>query len=176
MTNKQMISFPRELSDELGELIAEKASVCGGGAFEIWEAICERFGKPDPLWNPSPAQASLDALLILLAQSGVKVSGGVGDKPWSVDPGAQSLDKPEAYLAERLRGSLAGRKFVTTADEVYDSDLYRGPYPVYAKQPAPVAVVLPERKAQGVHRGHELDEYFKDGWNACLDEVTRLNP
>ncbi|WP_369991240.1 hypothetical protein [Pseudomonas xanthosomatis] len=41
-----MISFPRELSDELAELIAEKARVCGGGAFEIWELICERFGKP----------------------------------------------------------------------------------------------------------------------------------
>lgn len=42
----EMISFPRELSDELAELIAEKARVCGGGAFEIWELMCERFGKP----------------------------------------------------------------------------------------------------------------------------------
>lgn len=41
---EQMISFPRELSDELAELIAEKARVCGGGAFEIWEAICDQFG------------------------------------------------------------------------------------------------------------------------------------
>ncbi|QXH44237.1 hypothetical protein KSS93_15170 [Pseudomonas xanthosomatis] len=45
-SNTEMISFPRELSDELAELIAEKARVCGGGAFEIWELICERFGKP----------------------------------------------------------------------------------------------------------------------------------
>lgn len=43
MSNNYMISFPRELSDELAELIAEKARVCGG-AFEIWEAICEQFG------------------------------------------------------------------------------------------------------------------------------------
>jgi len=41
---EQMISFPRELSDELAELIAEKARVCGGGADEIWEAICDQFG------------------------------------------------------------------------------------------------------------------------------------
>lgn len=42
--SSDMISFPRELSDELAELITEKARVCGGGAFEIWEAICEQFG------------------------------------------------------------------------------------------------------------------------------------
>lgn len=41
-----IITFPRELSDDLGELIAEKARVCGGGAFEIWETICEQFGTP----------------------------------------------------------------------------------------------------------------------------------
>ena len=44
-SNEKMISFPRELSDELAELIATKARVCGGGADEIWEAICEGFGK-----------------------------------------------------------------------------------------------------------------------------------
>ena len=44
----QMVAFPRELGDELAELIAEKARVCGGGAFEIWEAICDQFGQPAP--------------------------------------------------------------------------------------------------------------------------------
>ncbi|MEB0226306.1 hypothetical protein [Pseudomonas sp. 10S4] len=41
-----IISFPRELSDDLAELIAGKARVCGGGAFDIWEAICDQFGTP----------------------------------------------------------------------------------------------------------------------------------
>lgn len=38
----------------MGELIAEKARVCGGGAFDIWEAICEQFGTPGlrPRGNP----------------------------------------------------------------------------------------------------------------------------
>jgi len=44
MSNNDTISFPRELSDELAELIAEKARVCGAGAFDIWEAICDQFG------------------------------------------------------------------------------------------------------------------------------------
>lgn len=41
-----------------------------------------------------------------------------------------------------------------------------------AEQPAPVAVVLPE------HRDSSLDNpnySHARGWNACLDEVTRLN-
>lgn len=42
----KMVSFPRELSDDLAELIATQARVCGGGAYEIWEAICNGFGKP----------------------------------------------------------------------------------------------------------------------------------
>ena len=46
MSSTEMVSFPRELSDDLAELIATRARVCGGGAFEIWEAICEGFGAP----------------------------------------------------------------------------------------------------------------------------------
>lgn len=45
-SNTEMVSFPRELSDDLAELIAARARVCGGGAFEIWEEICNGFGKP----------------------------------------------------------------------------------------------------------------------------------
>ncbi|WP_407604423.1 hypothetical protein [Pseudomonas aeruginosa] len=42
---------------------------------------------------------------------------------------------------------------------------------LYAEQPAPVAVVLPERK--------EIDKYgefYDSGWNDCLDDLKRLNP
>ena len=56
-----MISFPRELSDELAELIAEKARVCGGGAFEIWEEICDQFGtQAQPQGEPVTDLIRLD--------------------------------------------------------------------------------------------------------------------
>jgi hypothetical protein len=45
---------------------------------------------------------------------------------------------------------------------------------LYAEQPAPVAVVLPGRK-QHVHQGLSHTDAKADGFNACLDEVTRLN-
>lgn len=50
----QMVCFSRELSDGLAELIAEKARVCGGGAFDIWEAICEAFGQPTEQYKGEP--------------------------------------------------------------------------------------------------------------------------
>lgn len=53
-SNTEMVSFPRELSDDLAELIATRARVCGGGAFEIWEAICEGFAAPAPQPHPEP--------------------------------------------------------------------------------------------------------------------------
>ena len=46
--------------------------------------------------------------------------------------------------------------------------------PLYAEQSAPVAVVLPERKCDR-KLGQALMENYRSGWNACLDEVTRLN-
>ena len=45
--------------------------------------------------------------------------------------------------------------------------------PLYAEQPAPVAVVLPERRALS-HSSRE-QAMCANTWNACLDEVTRLN-
>ncbi|HDS1728938.1 TPA: hypothetical protein QEM47_001673 [Pseudomonas putida] len=53
-SNAEMVRFPRELSDDLGELIAHRARVCGGGAFEIWEAICEGFGQAVTQPHPEP--------------------------------------------------------------------------------------------------------------------------
>jgi len=53
-SNTEMVSFPRELSDDLAELIATRARVCGGGAFEIWEAICEGFAAPVQQPHPEP--------------------------------------------------------------------------------------------------------------------------
>ncbi|WP_338756797.1 hypothetical protein V9385_15710 [Pseudomonas juntendi] len=53
-SNTEMVSFPRELSDDLAELIAHRARVCGGGAFEIWKAICEGFAAPAQQPQPEP--------------------------------------------------------------------------------------------------------------------------
>jgi len=43
-----------------------------------------------------------------------------------------------------------------------------------AEQPAPVAVVLPERLLGD--DGVCTESHYASGWNACLDELKRLNP
>lgn len=54
-----------------------------------------------------------------------------------------------------------------------------GPYRVvrlYAEQPAPVAVVMPERMPVPVYQIAPLAAESAIGWNNCLKEVARLNP
>lgn len=45
-----------------------------------------------------------------------------------------------------------------------------------AERPAPVAVVLPERKSVNTHNSHDWDEGHADGWVAYDTELKRLNP
>jgi len=46
--------------------------------------------------------------------------------------------------------------------------------PLYAEQPAPVAAVMPGRKTVTPGLLSESNTY-NQGWNACIDEVARLN-
>ena len=47
---------------------------------------------------------------------------------------------------------------------------------LYAEKPAPVSVVLPERNVVRVYKPIRIDgTELAQVWNACLDEVTRLN-
>ena len=53
------------------------------------------------------------------------------------------------------------------------TDLERNIAPLYAEQPAPVAVVLPGRREIGPNYPYLSDLDIE--WNACLDELKRLN-
>lgn len=47
---------------------------------------------------------------------------------------------------------------------------------IEAAQPAPVAVVMPDRKDPGEYRDASYTQTCMSGdWNACLDEVARRN-
>lgn len=45
--------------------------------------------------------------------------------------------------------------------------------PLYTASPAPVAVVLPERRSH--YPGTDAEWYQAQGWNACLDATAALN-
>lgn len=72
-------------------------------------------------------------------------------------------DNGEFYFTLRNQGRLWK----------YEQDPDFKVVPLYAEQPAPIAVVLPS--VAYTHTEH-CDTRFNAGWNACLDEVTRLNP
>ena len=148
MSSNEMVGFPRELSNELAELIAEKARVCGGGAFEIWEAICDQFGT----------QAQHQG-----------------------EPAAKA--KPVAKLhAERMTGR-DGEYGVTVEDSEWFNTcrLTGGIFNLYAEQPAPVAVVMPEQLIAAIEAEQERlsqEDYLMDS-DECVkvirEEVARLN-
>jgi len=56
-----------------------------------------------------------------------------------------------------------------------------GTFLLYTSQPAPIAVVLPERKRRPVEDFHgeiwvnEGDCMWVDGWNTCIDEAERIS-
>lgn len=87
-------------------------------------------------------------------------------------PVAQSQGEPVAVLYVSRESfddeacvGMHGTKYPTPVQDM----------PLYAEQPAPVAVVMPERKAVSVGVLSESNTH-NQGWNACLDELKRLNP
>lgn len=70
----------------------------------------------------------------------------------------------------------AGGDLDDALDAAYKSALRYSPNPMSAEQPAPVAVVLPERKSVNTHNSHDWDEGHTDGWKAYDAELKRLNP
>lgn len=98
MSNNGMVSVPRA---DLEQALGENHRAAQGAKSRLRALLA----APDPLWNPHPVQVRLAALLILLAQSGVKVSGGIGGEPWAVEPVPPAGGEPEVVCyATRLNG------------------------------------------------------------------------
>ena len=87
-------------------------------------------------------------------------------------PSAQPQGVPMYQV--QYNGGYAGWRDVDaeTYTELKDDKRYISRI-VYAEQPAPVAVVLPERLPGD--DGVCTESHYASGWNTCLDEVTRLN-
>ncbi|MBY8946292.1 hypothetical protein J1G35_10485 [Pseudomonas sp. SH10-3B] len=107
----------------------------------------------------------------LRALLGAKPDGTLTDE--GTIPAAQPQGEPVYMKPQYL--SVPGLWIVCKAGEI-------GAKPFYAEQPAPVAVVLPER-LDIPHREEfeSADQYCAaigeaKKWNACLDELKRLNP
>lgn len=101
-------------------------------------------------------------------------SGVIDDKGIDELPGGYLVACPDCEEPSSPVSSTSDKYKAELYDEVWQlaSDMGFGNVTdalmKLKKQPAPVAVVLPRRL--------KPDHWMSHGWNACLDEVARLNP
>ena len=77
---------------------------------------------------------------------------------------------PVIHITPEVFAMLRGERKMQAGGLTYSQSKPLGSWkvPLYAEQPAPVAVVLPKRRDFSPQSDSEW------GWNACLDEVARL--
>lgn len=94
-----------------------------------------------------------------------------------IKPAAQPQGEPFGYWLFPKGLPLHGMFHrVTASDKIIDSQSVVDAFeitPLYAEQPAPVAVVMPERREIGPNYPYLSDLDIE--WNACLDELKSLN-
>lgn len=168
MTTNQTISVPRELARRL---VAGKPN-------SSWDALGD-----DRLAATEELRALLDGPADVPAdRCGVQMADcpecshqwdhffECGNKP-----AAQPQGEPVAWQYRVSAGPQTGWSLWHDGKgEEFKQSYQVETRPLYAEQPAPVAVVLPERKHH-VHQGLSHTDAKADGWNACIDEVNRLN-
>jgi hypothetical protein len=92
---------------------------------------------------------------------------------------AKHQDEPVAWMSVSSEGTVFYSEEPSPLLQGWEEIIRISP--LYAEQPAPLAMVLPERELYmqylaGVvpNNAAEVNAY-KDGWNACLDEIAILN-
>lgn len=91
---------------------------------------------------------------------------------------AQPLGAPVAYRVVFNDGEKSKwEDGAPQGQDLYDvrDGVIRAVERAYAEQPAPVAVVMPERSSALASANINHRQAYSLGWNACLDELKRLN-
>ena len=135
-TNQTIDGVPRAWLEEYESL----ADLTSGDA----QMLRGLLDAPEPLWNPHAA--NLAALLIKLAQQGIKVSGGKGDEPWEVEQAAQ----PQAEQPAPSYRLLGDGDIIQDGDETLNDDTAiwgKVPVGVFIGMPYNRRVMLPVRRA-----------------------------
>ena len=151
MTNKPMLSVERELLELVTDnKHIDKESIC----IRRWEALCKLraiLNKPAAQHQGEPV-ACLIRSRNILTQASIAVDGKDHFSAWS------------EWEPSSIEYGRAVTDPIRNEPVCYEMEL------LFKEQPAPVAVVMPERAdSVAAERG------YHKGWNAALDEVARLN-
>lgn len=202
-TNQTIDGVPREAvaalekaRDVLRSIILDKAA---GVHYASAQAACHQINATldelrtllDEPVEPAGSMISVkpDVLRALFAPNAnavqlrdAKDAARKAYEDWSIagqHPAAQPQGEPVAnpvlMYADSYR-AMARQGVETVSIWSVITDLERNIAPLYAEQPAPVAVVMPERNVIRTTKPIYIDgTEFAQVWNACLDEVKRLN-
>ena len=200
MTTSQTIDgVPRELLERLlTDACNENWSDLNALLHSPPACRCKRYGKGNPHW-PCPVHASPPAqhqvepteeMKEAGCQAYMDADGMIGIMHRSSMGHAyramRALEQPAPVADPLAKGfttleSDGGKYKIVTSFATRD-DAWSAYRALVGAKPAPVAVVLPEREMycqylRGVIPDNRLEvEAHKDGWNACLEELKRLNP
>jgi hypothetical protein len=152
---------------------------------ELLERIREKLSQTDYTWSVNDPEEELRALLDKPAApvSPCAIADALESAQWpntsignkvlvaaaitELRKAAQPQGEPVAHLdLEKIQHG--GMAYATKMRVNHRQSA------LYAEQPAPVAVVMPDRLSwSGIAPAHIRNQV--KGWNSCLDEVTRLN-
>lgn len=163
MTNEPMLSVEREFQEVIYDLLASPQHHTRPEYIAAYEKLRALLDKP-------VVESQYDGMTQDQAQA---VSDGV-DEILHGKPAAQHQGDPVACFEKFARDRCPGVYFGKDANGEYMAadarlvlDFWNAGH--QAEQPAPVAVVMPERKPQRI-----TDEYAR-GWNDYDAEYKRLN-
>lgn len=180
MTNKPMLSVERELRGAVEQALLAIKRIYQAGHDGIVSAggSCD---KPGAMFEGDPTVRELRALLDKPCCDHEFESPVLSSMPdycakcHADKPAAQHQGEP-VYQVEYLLAGGGGWHDVTK--DRYDASqnpCWRTRI-VYAEQPAPVAVVMPERKCPSEYRDSSYTQTCMAGeYNRALDDVARLN-
>lgn len=183
MTNKPMLSVDlRALLERLlSHDFAEECQECGIGYSDAWSELRALLDNP-------VVESEFEPDAVCMESDGCPTEVAVLKRFWRENQPDTALCRfyeAEDYqtLAKELVGHVAqlqdaAKRNVKPWEDTFPPTLL----PAYiarinAEQPAPVSVVMPERKPQDLSRDDQpMADWFEEvGYNKALDDVARLN-
>lgn len=168
MTNKSMLIVEREL---LERLFRVGLNAVGFGCKTPAEELRALLDNPAPVDDRAGSLVPEELVELLRADLRQEVESA------RLSLAAQHQGEPVAYMAKRKTptgNARLDRPLLSLVGEDGWGPAFEC-VPLYAEPPAPVAVMMPERMYSDSLPSWAEEQKLVRGWNACLEEVARLN-
>ena len=176
MTNQTIDGLPRELLESFAAYVADSPNaVMRSRAAQLralLDAPAETEAVHEVQWNSIHGP---EGWKVVDTPTYHRCTGPLWDRRITHKPAAQPQGEPVAYADPKAFenfGTLAHLGGLYAREWMWANPA-PGLVPLYTEQPAPVAAVMPERRADATTEDHRS---WLRGWNTCLDELKRLNP